>query len=66
MWTDIAIGTGSAQPRALLRILAEWWRRALARRRQRRALLRLDDHMLRDIGVTRAEARGEARRPFWR
>ncbi len=32
---------------------------------QRRALLRLDDHMLKDIGLTRADAVREADRPFW-
>jgi uncharacterized protein YjiS (DUF1127 family) len=45
--------------------LARLWRRhELAR--QRRALLALDDRMLKDIGVSRAEAEGEACRPFWR
>ena len=38
---------------------------ALALYRQRRALARLDDHALDDIGVTREEADAEARRPFW-
>ena len=33
--------------------------------RERRALLALDERMLKDIGVTRAEAEREARRPFW-
>jgi uncharacterized protein YjiS (DUF1127 family) len=33
--------------------------------RQRRALLRLDDHMLKDIGVSRTDALREAERPFW-
>jgi uncharacterized protein YjiS (DUF1127 family) len=33
--------------------------------RQRRALLALSDDILRDIGITRAEAEREARRPFW-
>nr|WP_235019327.1 DUF1127 domain-containing protein [Tabrizicola flagellatus] len=32
------------------------------RQRQRAALARLDDRMLRDIGLTRAEADAEARR----
>ena len=35
------------------------------RRRQRMALLALSDDHLKDIGVTPAEARGEAGRPFW-
>jgi uncharacterized protein YjiS (DUF1127 family) len=34
--------------------------------RQRRALLALDDRMLKDIGITRADAEREASRPFWR
>ena len=38
---------------------------ALAVYRQRRALARLDDHALQDIGITREEAIAEARRPIW-
>ncbi|MGQ9369649.1 DUF1127 domain-containing protein [Azospirillum sp. ST 5-10] len=34
--------------------------------RQRQALLRLDDHLLKDIGITRADAEGEADKSFWR
>lgn len=33
--------------------------------RQRRALARLEDHMLRDIGITREHAQAETRRPVW-
>lgn len=33
---------------------------------ERRALARLDDHALADIGMSRAEARREAAKPFWR
>lgn len=33
--------------------------------RQRRALARLDDRALADIGVTRTEAMAEAARPAW-
>ena len=33
--------------------------------RQRRALSRLDDAALKDIGVSRGEAHREARRPAW-
>ena len=32
---------------------------------QRRRLLSLDDRMLKDIGITRAEAMREGTRPFW-
>ncbi|MEE9596905.1 MAG: DUF1127 domain-containing protein [Acidiferrobacterales bacterium] len=49
------------------------WRRAVNpvgmwndRSRQRRHLLELSDHLLRDIGVTRAEVEAEAGKPFWR
>lgn len=33
--------------------------------RQRAALRDLDDHLLRDINITRAQAQKEADRPFW-
>jgi len=41
----------------------ELWRR---RGRERRELLRLGDVELRDFGVSRSEAIGEANKPFWR
>jgi uncharacterized protein YjiS (DUF1127 family) len=34
--------------------------------KQRQALLSLDDHLLKDIGVSRAQAEDEAGKPFWR
>ncbi len=34
--------------------------------RQRRALLGLDDAMLKDIGISRADALREGNKPFWR
>ena len=39
---------------------------ALERARQRRALLRLDDRMLRDIGITQADVIREIEKPSWR
>lgn len=36
------------------------------RGRQRQALLRLDDHLLKDIGVSRADADLEGTKPFWK
>jgi uncharacterized protein YjiS (DUF1127 family) len=38
----------------------------LDRARQRRRLAELSDHMLRDIGLTRADAWAEVDKPFWR
>ncbi len=38
---------------------------ALAQHRQRQHLGRLDAHMLRDIGMTAAQAQAEAARPIW-
>jgi uncharacterized protein YjiS (DUF1127 family) len=38
----------------------------MRRRHDRRALLQLDNHMLRDIGFDRAQADAMASRPFWR
>ena len=36
------------------------------RGRQRRQLMGLSDHVLREIGISRAAALGEARKPVWR
>ncbi|MFL5336549.1 MAG: DUF1127 domain-containing protein [Geminicoccaceae bacterium] len=36
------------------------------RRRQRRALLQLDDKLLKDIGLSYADAWQEGSKPFWR
>jgi uncharacterized protein YjiS (DUF1127 family) len=45
----------------LARTLFLWHERA----RQRRHLQYLSDHMLRDIGLSRADVRAEAGKPFW-
>ena len=49
----------------LLRVsqIVEGW---MDRRRQRRALLELSDHLLKDIGVGRGDAYREGSKPFWR
>jgi uncharacterized protein YjiS (DUF1127 family) len=59
-------------PRRLGPRLAAWTRGAIERilgwqevARQRRSLLTLNEHMLKDIGITRADALREASRPFW-
>jgi uncharacterized protein YjiS (DUF1127 family) len=36
------------------------------RRHGRQQLLTLDDHLLRDIGISRLQAEAEAHKPFWR
>ena len=43
-------------------LLSTWLRRA----RERSALQGLDDGMLKDIGVTRADIEFEVHKPFWR
>ena len=45
----------------LLSNLQRWAERA----RQRRQLLSLESRMLKDIGITRADALREAAKPFW-
>lgn len=42
-------------------IIGSW----LDRSRQCKALADLDDRLLRDIGITRSEAKREAAKPFW-
>ena len=40
-----------------------WWSE---RSRQRADLRDLDEHLLKDIGITRQQALDEANRPFWK
>jgi len=47
---------------AAYRLIARW----IERTRQREALAQLDDHTLRDIGITRFDALREAEKPFWK
>ena len=47
---------------ALVELFSVW----LDRRRQRRQLYALDDRMLRDIGLTRADVEVETHKHFWR
>lgn len=42
------------------------WRLYQLRQRTRRELLLLNDRQLADIGLTRADARREGDKPFWR
>ena len=58
--TSIATLAGWAG--SLLRRVLSW----SARARQRRALMALDDWMLKDIGLSRTDIEHEAMKPFWR
>ena len=56
------IGRLARLPLAILETLLAWQERD----RQRRHLAALDDRLLRDIGISRADAAREAAIPFWR
>ncbi len=51
LWASLAIDT-----------LWEWRRRYLSRRQ----LKMMSDHMCKDIGISRADAWCEGRKPFWK
>jgi uncharacterized protein YjiS (DUF1127 family) len=53
-------------PRMAVRRMAAAMVAYYDRARQRRALEGLDDRMLKDIGLSRADVHGECRKPFWR
>jgi uncharacterized protein YjiS (DUF1127 family) len=62
-WTDHAASRHTPGHVAGLRgLIAEW----LHRIESRRDLAGLSDRELRDIGITRVDALGEAEKPFWR
>ena len=65
---ELAVRRRANQFAALRSTLAETIRLWRARRRQRRHLAELaqwDDHVLKDIGVSRDTALAEAAKPFW-
>jgi len=55
-------GTASGIAGRVLATLREWRRRA----HDRAELAKLDDRMLRDIGLTHADAEFLSSKPFWR
>ena len=57
-----AVGLLRAARRGALGAAAAWQELA----RQRRSLRELDDHLLRDIGLTREQITIEGAKPFWR
>ena len=60
------LGIGTPSSGAKWRALVAWLQAAHERRCQRQALAELDNHALRDIGLSRHQAEREAAKPFWR
>ena len=60
----LTLPLAALRPSALARLAARLLA-AEALARSRRRLGRLDDHILRDIGLTRDQAESEAQRPIW-
>jgi uncharacterized protein YjiS (DUF1127 family) len=65
---NILLNTGQSMP-----VLAHWALMVAVqliawdhRQRSRKALAQLEDHMLRDIGLTHSAAYQEAEKPFWK
>lgn len=54
-----------ARPMKSMASVLSWIETQMERRRSRRALLEMTDEQLKDIGISRADAFGEAHRPFW-
>lgn len=54
--------TRSCEAAHIARRLVEWRARAT----QRRVLAMLNDHILQDIGLSRADVEREVSKPFWR
>jgi uncharacterized protein YjiS (DUF1127 family) len=57
---SLTLAPRPSRPGLLARLVA-----ATALRRSRRSLADLDDHLLRDVGLSREAARREAARPAW-
>lgn len=60
--TQHSVGLATGFLASLIEAPFIWLERAHGRRR----LAEMDDHMLRDIGISRADAHQVASRPFWR
>jgi uncharacterized protein YjiS (DUF1127 family) len=60
-----AIASGQSRALGWLTMVVEVVETWLQRRRQRKALLELSDHVLKDIGISRNQAFQEGRKPFW-
>ncbi len=62
-WT--AVRDKGVEGKGIVRLI-DWLLDGMDRARQRHALGRLDDHLLKDIGLTRADVHREYDKPFWR
>ena len=62
-WPGMSRPAAASSPTAVVSATLRSW---IARPRQRRDLAELEDHLLRDIGVSRHEALREAAKPFWK
>jgi uncharacterized protein YjiS (DUF1127 family) len=60
-WPENAASYAGTVAGALWQTLITWQRRAS----ERNQLATMSDHMLKDMGITRAAARRECRKPFW-
>jgi uncharacterized protein YjiS (DUF1127 family) len=45
--------------------MLDWVKRCVERARQRHALAELDDRLLQDVGLSRADVTSEVEKPFW-
>ena len=66
MSTIVTTGSTAARGGHSLMRTIEWVEGMLERRRSRTALMEMTEAQLKDIGVSRSEAFGEANRPFWK
>jgi uncharacterized protein YjiS (DUF1127 family) len=64
--TDRARATGRRALRIILFDCAHTTSVWIERRRQRQALIALDDRLRTDIGLSREQVRREAAKPFWK
>jgi uncharacterized protein YjiS (DUF1127 family) len=58
----MSVAAAASLPARIFSLLLAWQERA----EQRRTLRQLDDRMLRDIGLSRADVAREADKPVWR
>ncbi len=63
--TQLQRFSGRSGPAGRMQHVIATFRLALQVRRERRALLALDDVALKDVGFSRVDAHAEAQRSFW-